>query len=97
MGVYEVGCSKCHKSFMWFSSNINSLCPDCIENMGGGVYTIERKYKVIDKNLVGCYYFIGYNEAKTYEDAIKLLIEKGVPEDEIVYKAQYDYTVKDFK
>ena len=57
--------------------------------MGGGIYKIERKYKTIVNNLVGTYYFIGYNEAKNYDDAIKLLIERGVPKEEIIINNDY--------
>ena len=73
---------------MWFSGNKHQLCGDCIEEMGGGVHEIRREFKEPEKNgPVGCYYFIGYNEAETREDAIKLLIEKGVPEDEIIIES----------
>ena len=52
--------------------------------MGGGVFEIKRRFKDPEGPHVGCYYFIGYNEAETLEDAIKLLIERGVPEEEII-------------
>lgn len=86
MGIYPSKCSKCDKPFLWFSGNKHQLCGDCIEEMGGGVHEIKRSFKNPEDNHVGCYYFIGYNEAETYEDAVKLLIERGVPEDEIVDK-----------
>ena len=84
MGIYESNCNKCNKPFTWWSGDKSGLCPQCIDNMGGGYHEVERKYKNRNDNLLGCFYFIGLNEAETYEDAINLLIERGVPEDEIV-------------
>jgi len=85
MGIYEIHCSVCDKVFMWFSGNKHQLCGECIDKMGGGVFEVYQRFKNPEPNYaVACYHFIGYNEADSYEDAIKLLIEKGVPEDEIV-------------
>lgn len=84
MGIYEANCRKCNILFTWWSGDKSGLCPQCINDMGGGYHEIERRYKNRSDNLVGCYYFIGFNEAETYEDAISILIERGVPEDEII-------------
>ena len=84
MGIYESKCSKCDKPFSWFSGNKHQLCGSCINEMGGGVFEVKRRFKNPKNSHVGCYYFIGFNEADSYEDAIKLLIERGVPEDEII-------------
>ena len=85
MGLYKIYCTKCKKPFMWWSGTLCQICPECIDNeMGGGVHVIERKLKKPIGNTTGHIYSIGYNEAETYEDAVKLLIERGVPEDEII-------------
>lgn len=84
MGIYESECRKCGTPFMWWSGDKSGLCSKCVDEMGGGYHEIEQKYK----NPIGCnvgrFIFIGFNEAETYDDAIKLVIERGVPEDEIV-------------
>ena len=88
MGVYEIHCSECDKVFMWHSGNKHQICLKCLdEKFGGGTFEVYQKFKNPEPNhAVACYHFVGYNKADSYEDAIKLLIEKGVPEDEIVKK-----------
>lgn len=76
----------CNKPFMWFSGDNSQICSKCIdEKMGGGFFEVYQRFKNPEENgPVACYRFVGYNEAKTYEEAVQLLIKNGVPEDEII-------------
>ncbi len=84
MGIYTVKCKRCLRSFEWWSGTMLQLCPQCVKEDGGGHHRLFVKAESKKTTAyAGSWVFVSYNKAKSLEEAIDFLVNKGIDRDRI--------------